>query len=194
MQRRLPRWRAAGPAADQLQLTTSTIHEIKETVLITSLFIPRPERAASGICALVLSLGLAAHILAPTAAHAADNGITVGDPWVRTIIPARPAAGYFTLVNKTTKPAELVGASSPDCGTLMLHQSVNQGGVETMVTVKSIAVPAGGQVQFAPGGYHLMCVQPTPAVTPGHSMPVTLHFQDGGTITANFPIHGAMGK
>jgi copper(I)-binding protein len=162
--------------------------------LITSLFMPRPERAASGVCALVLSLGLAASIFAPAAAHAGDSGLAVGDPWVRTIIPSRPAAGYFTLVNKTTKPAELVGASSPACGTLMLHQSVNQSGIEKMLMVKSITVPAGGQVKFAPGGYHLMCMQPTPAVTPGHSMPVTLRFQDGSTITANFPIHGAMGK
>ena len=162
--------------------------------MITSLFMQRPERAASGVCALLLSLGLAASIFAPAAAHAADSGLVVSDPWVRTIIPSRPAAGYFTLVNKTAKAEELVGASSPDCGTLMLHQSVNQSGVEKMLMVKSIVVPPGGQIEFAPGGYHLMCMQPTPAVTPGHSMPITLRFQDGGTITANFPIHGAMGK
>ncbi len=76
----------------------------------------------------------------------------------------------------------------------MLHHSVNQNGVERMLMVKSIAVPAGGEVKFAPGGYHLMCMMPSKDVTPGHSMPITLRFKDGGTVTAEFPIHGAMGK
>jgi periplasmic copper chaperone A len=143
-------------------------------------------RLAFGVTACVFAAG--------TIAQAADSGLVISDPWVRTIIPSRPAAGYFTLVNKTTKTAELVGASSPACGTLMLHHSVNQNGVEKMLMVKSIAVPAGGQVKFAPGGYHLMCMMPSKDVTPGHSMPITLRFADGGTITANFPIHGAMGK
>jgi periplasmic copper chaperone A len=133
-------------------------------------------------------------LAAGVAAQAAEGGLVISDPWVRTIIPSRPAAGYFTLSNKTGKPQALVGASSPACGSVMLHHSVNQNGVERMLMVKSIAVPAGGQVKFAPGGYHLMCMQPAKDVTPGHSMPITLRFKDGGTITAEFPIHGAMGK
>lgn len=143
---------------------------------------------------LRLSLStLACMLAAGTVAQAADNGLVVSDPWVRTIIPSRPAAGYFTVLNKTAKAAELVGASSPDCGTLTLHRSVNENGVEKMLMVKSIAVPAGGQLKFAPGGYHLMCMRPSKDVTPGHSMPVTLHFQDGSAITASFPVRGAMG-
>lgn len=127
------------------------------------------------------------------AAHAGDNNLAISDPWVRTVVPSRPAAGYFTLTNKTAKAEELVGASSPACGTVMLHQSVDQNGVEKMLMVKSIAVPPGGQIKFAPGGYHLMCMMPSKDVMPGHSMPITLRFADGGTITASFPIRSAMG-
>ncbi|MGH7006854.1 MAG: copper chaperone PCu(A)C, partial [Stellaceae bacterium] len=63
-----------------------------------------------------------------------------------------------------------------------------------MVMVKSVGVPAGGQVKFAPGGYHLMCMSPSKDVTPGHSVPITLRFKDGGTVTAEFPIRSAMGQ
>ncbi len=143
---------------------------------------------------LRLTLGaMACVVMAGAAALATEAGLVVSDPWVRTVVPSRPAAGYFTLSNNTAKPEELVGASSPACKSVMLHQSVNQNGVERMLMVKSVAVPAGGQIKFAPGGYHLMCMSPSKDVTPGHSMTITLHFKDGSTAAANFPIRGAMG-
>jgi len=67
---------------------------------------------------------LGAVLVAGTAAQAADSGVKVSDPWMRLVVPSRPAAGYFTLSNDTTKAQVLVGAASPACGMLMLHQSV----------------------------------------------------------------------
>ena len=49
---------------------------------------------------------------------------------------------------------------SPACGMLMLHRSANVGGMESMMMVESMDVPAGGTIAFAPGGYHLMCTSP----------------------------------
>lgn len=129
-----------------------------------------------------------------TAAHAAEHGLAVHDPWMRSVVPSRPAAGYFTLSNDTSEPQTLVGAASPACGTLMLHRSVHQGGEDRMMMVKSLPVPAHGTVKFAPGGYHLMCTSPSQAVKPGQSVPVTLRFADGGTVTAKFPVRGVTGK
>jgi hypothetical protein len=128
------------------------------------------------------------------AAHAAPNAVTVSDPWMRTVMPSRPAAGYFTVANATATAHRLVGAESPACGMLMLHQSVHENGQERMVMVKSVVVPAHASVTFAPGGYHLMCMSPTPAVAPGHAVPVTLRFADGDKVTASFPVRGATGK
>lgn len=113
---------------------------------------------------------------------------------MRFIIPSRPAAGYFTLSNQTAQPRTLVGADSPACGMLMLHRSLTDSGVDRMTMVQDIDVPAHGQVVFAPGGYHLMCMSPTPVMVPGHSVSVTLRFKDGGAITASFPVRGATGK
>ena len=144
---------------------------------------------------LQLALGaMACVVVAGAAALAAESGLVISDPWVRIVVPSRPAAGYFTLSNKTAKSEELVGASSPACKTVMLHQSVNQNGVEKMLMVMSVPVPAGGQIKFAPGGYHLMCMMPSRDVTPGHSIPITLRFKDGGTVGADFPVRGAMGQ
>ena len=108
-------------------------------------------------------------------------------------MPSLPAAGYFTLSNAGGAAQTLIGAASPACGMLMLHRSVDQGGRERMVMVDRVPVPAHGEVRFVPGGYHLMCMSPTAGMRPGHSVPVTLHFADGGSLTASFPVRGATG-
>ncbi len=59
-----------------------------------------------------------------------------------------------------------------------------------MTPVKSVPVPAHQSISFAPGGYHLMCMAPTASLKPGSSVPVTLKFEDGGTLTADFPVRG----
>jgi copper(I)-binding protein len=57
-----------------------------------------------------------------------------------------------------------------------------------------VAVPAHGSLSFAPGGYHLMCTQPQSSMQIGHSVPMTLQFAGGGSITAQFPVKGAGGQ
>jgi copper(I)-binding protein len=136
---------------------------------------------------LVLLAGGAAPSLA------AEAGMTLSDAWVRSVIPSRPAAGYFKLRNGTDKDRKIVSASSPDCGMLMLHLSEHNGG-EHMAMVDSVDVPAHGAVSFAPGGYHLMCVQPADRVKPGNRVQMTLTFDDGGTLSADFVVRNAKGE
>ncbi|HEY5311969.1 MAG TPA: copper chaperone PCu(A)C, partial [Pirellulales bacterium] len=134
-------------------------------------------------------------VLALAAAPAfAAGSVSIENPWLRLIIKARPAAGYFTLKNAGDKPVTLVSASSPACGMLMLHQSKQVNGVETMRPVKSVSVPAHGTVGFEPGGYHLMCMQPQPSMQVGSSATVTLKFKDGQSLTQSFPVKGPGGK
>jgi len=121
---------------------------------------------------------------------AAGEGLTIANPWMRFIIAARPAAGYFTLNNGTDKAVSLTAAASPACGKIMLHHSVQQNGQDMMVMVKSISVPAHGELKFAPGGYHLMCMQPAKTMKPGTTVPVTLSFADGSAMKADFPVRG----
>ena len=147
----------------------------------------RPGPAASA----ALAVGLLA---APRCAQAATQGLTVSHPWMRFLTPGTPAAGYFTLSNGSGRPAMLTGAASPDCGQLMLHRSVVENGTAQMKMVSSVAVPAHGAVTFRPGGYHLMCMQPSARMTPGHSVPVSLQFRDGTSVSATFPVYGAKGK
>ena len=144
---------------------------------------------------IVLAFGVACVVLATGAATwAGQAGLILSGPWFRLVMPSLPAAGYFTLSNPTATARTLVAAESPACGTLMLHRSVNEHGEERMVMVKSVAVPAHGQISFAPDGYHLMCMSPKAQMRHGRSVPVTLRFADGGTLSATFPVRNATGK
>lgn len=130
-------------------------------------------------------------LLACTSALAAPP-ITISQPWFRYIVPQTPAGGYMTLRNTSAHPEVLTGAHSPACGMLMLHRSESSGGADRMVHVPSVAVPPHGTLSFAPGGYHLMCMQPR--MRPGENVAVTLTFQGGQTVSAAFPVFGPAGK
>ncbi|HEY1561333.1 MAG TPA: copper chaperone PCu(A)C [Caulobacteraceae bacterium] len=140
--------------------------------------------------AFLPALGIAALCTAVSAIQvaAATRPLAVSHAWIRSIGPATPAAGYFTLSNDSARSRVLVGASSPDCGTLMMHQSRNMNGVEAMVMVAQRIVPAHGRIVFAPGGFHLMCQSPSKAVRPGARIPVTLRFSDGRNLRTFFPV------
>ena len=150
-------------------------------------------KRANGLASAVAAILFGAAVLAPALATAA-GGVSIEKPWMRFIIKARPAAGYFTLKNDGDSTVELTGASSPACGMVMLHQTKSKGGVDKMMMVSSVKVPAHGSLSFAPGGYHLMCMKPNASMKLGASVPVVLKFADGKTITASFPVKGPSGK
>jgi copper(I)-binding protein len=127
--------------------------------------------------------------LLPLAAQAASPTVTVTKPWIRYLLPSLPAAGYMTLSNSGNTDAVLTGAASPACGMLMLHKSQDDSGMAMMMDVRTITVPANGSVTFAPGGYHLMCMQPKMNI--GDRLPVVLSFQGGSTLSTTMPVYGA---
>ena len=134
--------------------------------------------------ALLLVLG--------TSALAGDVVVTGG--WFRALPASVPSGGYFTLHNGSNKTITLTGASSPACGMLMLHKTEDKGGTMDMMDMPSIPVPAGTDLKFAPGGYHLMCTDATPAMKPGATVPVTLELAGGAKISADFAVKNARGQ
>jgi len=141
--------------------------------------------------AALCTVGLALYALAVPANAA---GIAISNAWFRALPSGQPAGGYFTMKNSGATPVDLVAAQSAACGMLMLHRTTLGGGTSRMEDVESVSVPAGGTVSFAPGGYHLMCMSPGAAMTPGKSVPVTLVFSDGNKAHATFVVKNAAGE
>ena len=131
-------------------------------------------------------------LLTASAASAAPLEIT--GAWFRSLPGKLPAGGYFTAQNTSTHDIAITGARSDGCGMLMIHQSSNKGGMSGMDMVDKVDVPAGGRVAFAPGGYHLMCTDPTPRMKIGARVPVLLSLSDGTAVAVAFAVRGANGK
>lgn len=55
-----------------------------------------------------------------------------------------------------------------------------------MKPLARVAVPAGGSVTFAPGGYHLMLIGLTKPVKTGDAVPATLTFASGAKVKVSF--------
>jgi len=127
-------------------------------------------------------------------ASPAEAAPAVGNGWIRLLPAGLPAAGYFDLHNGGDKSISLTGASSPACGMLMLHRSENVGGTMRMKDVAAVEVPPHAALKFAPGGYHLMCMDPGPALKHGAHVAVTLVFSGGKTLTSDFQVRNAAGK
>ena len=113
---------------------------------------------------------------------------SISDGWFRALPASVPSGGYFTLRNTGTTKLTLTDVQTPACGMLMMHKSSNGG----MAHVMSQDIAAGETLRFAPGGYHLMCMDSR--LKPGTAAPVTLRFADGSTATATFAVKSATGK
>jgi copper(I)-binding protein len=118
--------------------------------------------------------------------------LVLKDGWMRSLPAGLPAGGYFTLHNSGSKDRVLTDAASPGCGMLMLHRSDDKGGMTAMNDVSEVNIPAGGTLKFAPGGYHLMCMDARLKI--GSTVPVTLRFRDGATLQTQFAVRDASGK
>lgn len=88
----------------------------------------------------------------------------------------------------------MVGASTSAFGQTLMHRTIEEQGRSRMVHVGKIEVPAGGRLEFAPGGYHLMLVQPTRELSFGERIPMTLEFSGSQKLTAEFVVRGPAGK
>lgn len=118
---------------------------------------------------------------------ASAGGIGISEPWIRHI-PGRPSAGYFQLHNDSGDPVRLVGAESPAFGKVMLHRTRDKGGSTRMEHVDAIEVSPGETLRFAPGGYHLMLMQPRRELAVGETVSLTLRFAEAGERTIEFPV------
>jgi copper(I)-binding protein len=110
---------------------------------------------------------------------------------MQVLLPSRPAAGYFNLENRGNTTLVLSGANAPDCQSLMVHHSTTEGGMARMAMVASLPIPPRASIRFSPGGYHLMCTEPSGALlSHAGTETVTLQFAGGRSVSAPFAIEG----
>ncbi len=135
-----------------------------------------------------LPILIACAALASCEAPGTRTGVAVEN--ARITLPAvrgRPGAAYFTL--RASAPVRLLGVSSPRVQRIELHESMADG----MGPLKETAIPAGGSVEFAPGGRHAMLFGVDPALKVGARAPLVFDFEGAPAVTVEAEVLGPGG-
>jgi len=127
--------------------------------------------------------------LAFTAATSEEAGVSVRDAWVRESPPGvAMMAGYMALRNNTSRPQVLVAASSAGFESAMIHRTIVKDGMASMVHASQIEIAPNASLLFAPGGYHLMLLNPKRTLRAGNRVDVNLEFRGGLVLPVAFEI------
>jgi periplasmic copper chaperone A len=126
------------------------------------------------------------------ASPALVKGVSITDPrLVLAPVSGNPAAVYFDLSYAGDAGVTLSGVSVEGAGMAMIHQTVEKDGAMMMMDADPIALVTGTPVSFAPGGMHVMAMQPSSEWTPGGTVKVTLTLSDGTTHTFDAAVRAA---
>jgi copper(I)-binding protein len=117
-----------------------------------------------------------------------DTEVTVTDPWAKAT--GEGMTGVFaTIENASGQDLTLTGASTELATTVELHETVDDGtGATVMQEVEGgFTIPAGGSLELAPGGNHIMLMGLHQQIAPGDVVEVQLEFEGGRTQVLTAP-------
>jgi copper(I)-binding protein len=149
---------------------------------------------ARAMACAVLLVGLFA---APACAEEVKAGdLVITQAWSRaTPGGARVAGGYLTIENRGSTPDRLIGGSAEVCDKIQVHEMSMNNGVMTMRQLdKGLAIEPGKTVKLAPGGVHLMMLNPKSPLRQGDKVPVTLEFEKAGNVKVSLDVQGVGGQ
>ena len=131
-------------------------------------------------------------MLAGSAIAQAAGRLEVTGGWIRTPPPnAMMLAAYGTLRNAGDVPLIFSGADSADFADVSLHETIEQNGIERMRALGRIVLAPGETLTLAPGGRHLMLMQPRRALHAGDAVEIRFITETSGSVVAKFVVREA---
>jgi copper(I)-binding protein len=86
-------------------------------------------------------------------------------------------AGYLTLTNNSNATITIDQVTSPEFGSVEMHETIVKDGIAKMRALPSLSISAGESAHFERGGKHLMLMQAGENVGA-----VTLQFHSGSSL------------
>jgi periplasmic copper chaperone A len=148
-----------------------------------------------GVCLSLLLLGAAAGCGKPETAAAR---LEIHEP--RASLLQETGAVYLTVVNRGAESDRLLRVETTAARAAETHESVEENGVVRMVArPEGFEVPAGGKLELAPAGKHVMLIEPRELQPAAGTIPLTLYFERAGAIEVQAAVsamdgmdHGSM--
>lgn len=128
-----------------------------------------------------------------TPAAATVGSLEIHRPRATVTPGAATAAVYLTAVDTGADGDRLIGVATGAADSATLHESVDQDGVHRMVArPEGFQVPAGGTLELAPGGKHVMLMGlGEGAAGEDGAIELTLEFERAGTVRVRAEATGA---
>jgi copper(I)-binding protein len=127
--------------------------------------------------------------VAARAQEFSQGTVTVRQPWSRETAPGLGiGVGYLQVLNHGPRPDLLLAVRTTAAERVEIHQSSMDRGMMKMRRVEQVAIPAGAEVAFEPGGLHLMLIGLKAPLVAGKSLPLVLQFRDAGAIKVDFEV------
>jgi copper(I)-binding protein len=126
----------------------------------------------------------------PATAPIDIGDLAISDAWVRATLPNQTVGGgYLTIENTGGEDDRLIAVSAPISERAEIHEMSMDNDIMTMRPVNDgIVIEAGGTVDLAPGGLHLMFPDLEDPIEEGDAIPVTLTFERAGEVTIEMPV------
>ncbi|MCD9028505.1 copper chaperone PCu(A)C [Luteimonas sp. BDR2-5] len=168
----------------------------------TASILPRPSGAylAAGLLLAGLLGACSRQDAAPVAQDAAGDAgnaaIVASDAWVRQPPPSAAVAGaYLTLRNDGATEDRLVSVTTDAAERVEIHEMRMADGMMRMRELADgLVLPAGAATALAPGGNHLMLINPQQPLEPGTAVDATLTFERAGPLDVTFDVRPLSGE
>lgn len=98
------------------------------------------------------------------------------------------SAAYMVIRNTGNASDRLIGAECDAAAVVEIHMTTIEGEIMKMQKVEGIDIPAGGEVELKPGGYHVMLINLQRQLIAGERLNITLNFEKAGSITVEAEI------
>ncbi len=98
--------------------------------------------------------------------------------------PAGGTGGVFMTIQGGSTDDALLSAAYPGAERVEIHRTTaGEDGMMKMEMLDRLEVRAGRSVMLEQGGYHIMLINLTDALTAGETIDLTLTFEDAGVMT-----------
>ncbi|MCH7678699.1 copper chaperone PCu(A)C [candidate division KSB1 bacterium] len=96
---------------------------------------------------------------------------------------------YLTIVNEGGIADRLIAIQTEVAEVVEFHETRKQGDMMMMQRLEgAIEIPADGQVEFKPGGLHIMLIGLKRSLNPGERFGITLEFDKSGEVAVESKI------
>ena len=115
--------------------------------------------------------------------------LDIHNAWIKNLPPAVPVrAGYMTIRNAQANAVSIIAIRSDAFASVEIHRSIAEDGMMRMEPVLNLTIEPDSTVQLAPGGLHLMMMNPAEPTKPGDVLQIVIELDDGSTQSLNMTV------